>query len=56
MEVASAPWADGQNLIHTIEVGFEETAEFAAWTLIATAMAALAARTIAAAARDVSPS
>lgn len=44
LEIVSTPWSTERNLIHTIEGGFEETAELAGWILIATGLAALVAQ------------
>ena len=44
LEFVSAPWSTGQNAIHTIEGGFEETAELAGWILVATGLASLLAQ------------
>lgn len=44
LEIVSTPWSVDRNPIHTVEGGFEETAELAGWILIATGVAALAAR------------
>jgi hypothetical protein len=42
LEVVSAPWSTGSNLIHAVEGGFEEAAEQAGWTLLASAIVAIA--------------
>jgi hypothetical protein len=41
LEVVSAPWSTTEwSLVHTIEGGFEEAAEQAGWTLLASAVMA----------------
>lgn len=42
LEAASTPWSNDRNLVHTIEGGFEESAELAGWILIATGVATIA--------------
>ena len=44
LEVVSAPWSTGTNLVHTVEGGLEEAAEQAGWTLLASAIMALVLR------------
>lgn len=37
LEVVTAPWSSGTNLMHTVQGGLEEALELSGWTIIATA-------------------
>jgi hypothetical protein len=51
LEVASAPWDAESLAVATVEGGFEEAAEQAGWTLLASAVVATALRDVIAQAR-----
>lgn len=46
VEVLSAPWSTGSNLVHSIEGAFEEGAELAGWMTIATGLTAIVLLTV----------